>query len=97
MLKYHDSMGNKFTMDIDCVVVYDYYASFSGPVVKTNMNEWENAHMVIWVADSGSPAAGHDKIGGEMYEEPVDCEENSIPPEWWPVENGNIAIHPGPW
>lgn len=91
--KYHDGLGNKFTVDVQCVSIYGNEAIFSGPVVKTNMDEWEGMWLLIWVEDGGSPAHGNDTLGGEMYEYDPGCETGMMPSEYWPVTNGNIVVH----
>ncbi len=91
--KYHDEMGNKFTMEVRCVFVYSNEATFSGPVVKYNMDEWEGQWLLIWVEDGGSPADGNDTIGGQMYDSDPGCDENTLPDDYWPVTNGNIVVH----
>ena len=91
--KYHDAMGNKFTIDVQCVSVYDNEATFSGPVVKTNMDDWEGMWLLIWVEDGGSPATDNDTIGGEMYDYDPGCDPSTMPSEYWPVSNGNIVVH----
>ena len=91
--KYHDDLGNKFTIDVQCVSVFSNEAVFSGPVVKTNMDDWEEMWLLIWVEDGGSPADGNDSIGGEMYEYDPGCSPNMMPNEIWAVTNGNIVVH----
>jgi hypothetical protein len=91
--KYFDSMGNKFTMEVQCVVVQDNVAFFSGPIVKSNMDDTEDAWLMVWVEDGGSPADGNDTIGGEMYSRDPECSPNLLPHEYWPVTNGNIVVH----
>ena len=91
--KYHDSMGNKFTIEVQCVSVYNNEATFSGPVVKTNMDDSEDQWLLIWVEDGGSPADGNDTLGGEMYDRDPGCSPNMMPSQFWPVTNGNIVVH----
>ena len=91
--KYHDSMGNKFTIEIQCVNVYENEADFSGPVVKSNMSDWEGQWLWVWVEDGGSPADGNDSISGQMYEYDPGCGPNMRPTEVWDVTNGNIVVH----
>jgi hypothetical protein len=91
--KYHDSMGNKFTVEVQCVRVSGNDAFFSGPIVDYNMDEWEGMWLLVWVEDGGSPADGNDTIGGEMYDYDPECSPNLWPREYWPVTNGNIVVH----
>jgi hypothetical protein len=91
--KYRDSLGNTFTIEIQCVSVYGDEADFSGPVVKSNMEDWENQWLWIWVEDGGSPADGNDSISGEMYEYDPGCGPNNLPTTVWSVTNGNIVVH----
>ena len=91
--KYHDELGNKFTIDIHCVEVYNNEATFSGPVVKTNMDDWEGMWLLIWVEDGGSPGEGNDTIGGEMFDYDPGCSPNLMPNDYWPVTNGNLVVH----
>jgi hypothetical protein len=91
--KYHDSLGNAFRIDVQCVSVYSNEATFSGPVVKTNMDDWEGMWLLIWVEDGGSPADGNDTIGGEMYEYDPGCDPGTMPGDYWPVTNGNLVVH----
>jgi hypothetical protein len=91
--KYHDSMGNKFTIEVQCVSVYNNEATFSGPVVRTNMDDWEGMWLLLWVEDGGSPANGNDTLGGEMFDYDPGCDPNTMPNDYWPVTNGNIVVH----
>jgi hypothetical protein len=91
--KYRDELGNEFTIDVQCVTIYSNEATFSGPVVKTNMDDWEGMWLLLWVEDGGSPAAGHDTVGGEMFDYDPGCDPNMMPNDYWPVINGNIVVH----
>jgi hypothetical protein len=91
--KYRDSMGNEFTIDVQCVTVQGNDAFFSGPVAKTNMDDWEVMWLLLWVEDGGSPAEDNDTLGGEMFDYDPGCSPNLYPNDYWPVTNGNIVVH----
>ena len=100
MFKYRDSMGRELRIDVECVYIHPCRncccATFSGPVVKTNMAEWEGQWVQVWVRDTGSSGRDHDCIGAAMYSYNPDC-NRTMPPEWWEVIHGNLQIHPRCW
>ncbi|MFH1313682.1 MAG: hypothetical protein ABIJ00_10730 [Candidatus Eisenbacteria bacterium] len=96
MFKYSDSMGREARIDVDCVYIRlcecCCCATFSGPVVKTNMREWEGQWVQVWTRDGGSSGAENDLIGATLYSYDPGCHA-SQPPEWWEVIHGNLVIH----
>jgi hypothetical protein len=92
--RYHDAQGNKLTVNITCIAVWDDYAVFSGPVVSTNVDEWTGKWFTIWVRDGGSPGTKGDQIGGQTFDADPGCAAGSAPAEWSPVTAGDLVVHP---
>jgi hypothetical protein len=96
MFKYSDSLGRELRIDVDCVYIHRCEccccATFSGPVVRTNVPEWEGRFAQVWTRDGGSSGFDNDLIGATLYSVNPDC-HMSMPPEWWDVTGGNLVIH----
>ncbi len=97
MFKYKDSIDREVRIDVDCVLIHRCgrccCATFSGPVVRTNVREWEGKWIQVWVRDGGSSGRDKDLIGATIYDRDPECHP-SLPPEWWEVTHGNQQIHP---
>jgi len=92
-INFHDADGNKFKADVTCVTVCGDYATFSGPVTKTNVDDWEGMWIQVWVYDAGSSGTEGDLIGGEFFDADPGCNLHPGPDEWLPVIGGNLTVH----
>ena len=93
-IKFHDALGYEFSADVTCVAVWGNYATFSGPITKTNMEDWEGMWIQVWVHDGGTPGSAGDQIGGEFFDDEPECKPETKPEEWSPVIGGNLTVHP---
>lgn len=62
-VKYHNSNGMKFRVDVRCVIVEDDWAFFSGPVVSAADTLMLNQWIKVVVYDGGSPGQKVTKYG----------------------------------
>lgn len=77
---------------IDCVDVEGDEATFSGQIYETNVPAWMDQGVQIWVHDGGTPGRNGDEIGGNFFTWPG-CLPYMAPPQWIPVEEGNLKVH----
>jgi hypothetical protein len=91
-VKYHDSNGMSFRVDVQCVNVKDDWAFFSGPVVSSTDTLMLNQWLKVVVYDGGSPGSKGDKIWGEFYTADPGCLP-FYPTDMANVENGNLTVH----
>lgn len=92
--RYHDELGNQLTADITCAAIWDDYATFTGEIVKTNVDDWAGKWLTIWVHDGGSPGTNGDEFGADIYDADPGCAPGTMPGEWSPVIGGNLVVHP---
>ena len=92
--RYHDAEGNKLSIKITCVAVWEDYAAFSGQATSTNIDEWTDKWFTLWVHDGGSSGTNGDEFGAELYDQDPGCAPGTMPGEWSPVTGGNLVVHP---
>jgi hypothetical protein len=91
-VKYHNSNGMSFRVDVQCLTVVDDWAFFSGPVVSADDTLMLNQWLKVVVYDGGSPGSKGDKIWGEFYSADPGCQP-FYPTDMANVENGNLMVH----
>jgi hypothetical protein len=91
-VKYHNSNGMSFRVDVRCLTVVDDWAFFSGPVVSSTDTLLLNQWLKVVVHDGGTPGSKGDQIWGEFYDHDPGC-RHSHPDEMSDVESGNLTVH----
>lgn len=87
-----DQEGRYYYADLNCVDVDGDYATFSGPLVDTNVPEWMGFWVQIWVHDGGTPGWRGDEITGAFFDFDG-CLPYDDPPGWLAVMDGNLVVH----
>lgn len=94
MVNYHDSNGDRYKVDVHCVVVGDDRAYFWGPVVSTNVTDWEGLWVLVAVHDGGTPGSKGDELWGTFLDPDPECRADYYPSgAMLAVEKGNLVVH----
>jgi len=91
-VKYHNSEGMRFRVDVQCVTVVDDWAFFSGPIVSSSDTLMLNQWLMVVVHDGGTPGSKGDQIWGEFYTADPGCRPFH-PSDMTDVESGNLVVH----
>jgi hypothetical protein len=92
-----DDEGNMryYQFMVTCAIVdrENATATFSGQICDTNVPDWQDKWVQIWVYDGGTPGSEGDTITGQMFDEDPMCEAEPPMAEPLPVVEGNLKVH----
>ncbi len=92
-LTYTDVNGDWYYVKVNCALVNDTDAVFSGQVLYASNPGWINLWLVAKVHDGGTPGKKGDTVSGDFVNSDPQCNQASISNGPFDVTSGNLVVH----